>query len=103
MEFALEVVRFCHELRKKREYDLEHQLFRSGTSIGANVYESQGAESRSDFIHKLKIAYKEAGETEFWVELCRRSEFLPRAEKLEDQLPSIQKLLGTIIRNSKAA
>ncbi len=54
------------------------QLFKSGTSIGANVREAQNSESTADFIHKFKIAAKEADETQYWLELCEKSQFLPQ-------------------------
>jgi four helix bundle protein len=59
-QFALDIIEFTEELEAKRKFVLANQLFRSGTSIGANVREAQGCESKADFIHKLKIAYKEA-------------------------------------------
>ena len=55
-QFALEIISFTEILEVKRKYNLSNQLFRSGTSIGANVKEAQGAESKADFIHKMKIA-----------------------------------------------
>jgi len=64
-DFALKIVKFCEKLQKIRKYELANQLFRSGTSIGANIMESQNAESKKDFLHKLKIAAKEANETAF--------------------------------------
>tara|TARA_R110001592_G_scaffold5436_3_gene29964 strand:+ start:5756 stop:5920 length:165 start_codon:yes stop_codon:yes gene_type:complete len=51
------------------------QVFRSGTSIGANTREAQNAESKRDFIHKFKISAKEADEVEYWLQLCEISEF----------------------------
>ena len=57
-QFALDIVAFCEILEQSRKYNLANQLFRSGTSIGANVREAQGAESKADFIHNMKIAYK---------------------------------------------
>ena len=69
-QFALDIIIFTELLESQKKYNLARQLFRSGTSIGANVKESQGAESKIDFIHKLKIAYKEAEESRYWLELC---------------------------------
>ena len=63
-EFALEIIKYAELLETGRKYIIARQLFRSGTSIGANIREAQNAESRPDFIHKLKIAAKEADETE---------------------------------------
>lgn len=57
-QFALEIISFTEMLESLRKYNLSNQLFRSDTSIGANVREAQGAESKADFNHKMKIAYK---------------------------------------------
>ncbi len=76
-QFALEIVDFTEEIRETKRFKLADQLFRSGTSIGANIHEAQNAESKKDFIHKLKIAAKEADETSFWLKLCAESKYLP--------------------------
>ncbi len=62
-DFSLQIILFTEVLRKESKFELASQLFRSGTSIGANVKEAQNAESKADFIHKFKIAAKEADET----------------------------------------
>ncbi len=72
-DFALTIISFCEDLEKERKYNLANQLFRSGTSIGANVREAQSAESKADFIHKIKISAKEAEEAEYWLLLGQRS------------------------------
>jgi len=69
-EFALGIVDFTDVLRDERRFAMADQIIRSGCSVGANVRESQGAESKADFVHKMKIALKEAEETEYWLELC---------------------------------
>lgn len=97
-EFALKIVTYCEEEKK---YEITKQLFRSGTSIGANVKEAQGAESKNDFIHKLKISYKEAEETEYWLMLCLKSKDYPSSEDLLNDLLSIKKVLGKIISTYK--
>ena len=84
-DFALTIISFCEDLEKERKYNLANQLFRSGTSIGANTWESQNAESKADFIHKLKIADKEANETEYWLLLCQHSDSYPNCENLLDE------------------
>jgi four helix bundle protein len=66
-EFALGIIEFAEELESKRKYVLANQILKSGTSIGANVREAQNAESKADFIHKLKIAAKEADETDYFL------------------------------------
>ena len=75
--FALRIVKLYQFLnQEKKEYVLSKQLLRSGTAIGALVRESEQAESKLDFIHKLAIAQKEANETDYWLELLFKSEYL---------------------------
>lgn len=101
-EFASEIIELCENLESKRKFNLANQLFRSGTSIGANVFESQHAESRADFIHILKISAKEANETKYWLMLCKQSKNYPDPDELLKKLESIQKILTKIISTSKS-
>ena len=71
LQFSLKIIYYCEELESKKKYIIARQLLKSGTSIGANVREAQNAESKADFIHKLKISAKEADETEYWLTLCK--------------------------------
>lgn len=100
-DFALQIVVFTNELEQLKKFALCNQLFRSGTSIGANVREAQNAESKTDFIHKMKVAAKEADETEYWLLLCLKSPDLPDSTPLLHKLESIQKVLSKIISSSK--
>ncbi len=100
-EFSLNIIAYCEELEKRRKFVIGQQLLKSGTSIGANVKEAQNAESRADFIHKLKIAAKEAEETEYWLELCEKSQNYPETQGLIKNLKSIIKVLNKIIVSSK--
>jgi four helix bundle protein len=78
---ALRIVRLCRYLNEeKKEYTLSKQLLRSGTNPGAMVREAANAESPVDFIHKLGIAQKETGETQFWLELLHASDYLTEQE-----------------------
>ena len=101
-EFSLDIIRVTEKLERERKYNVANQLFRSGTSIGANVREAQGAESRMDFIHKMKVAYKEAEETKYWLELCLKADSYPSIEGLLDKINSILRVLGKIIHSSKS-
>lgn len=105
LEFALEIVSFSESLRNEKKFELASQLFRSGTSIGANIREAQNAESEADFVHKFKIAAKEADETQYWLLLCEKSEFLPSPPKeLHNKIESIIKIITKIVvttRNRK--
>jgi four helix bundle protein len=66
-EFALDIIAFCELLEHKRKYVISRQLLKSGTSIGANIREAQNSESKSDFVHKMKISAKEADESMYWL------------------------------------
>jgi len=101
-EFALLIIEMSEVLETKRKYVVAKQLLKAGTSIGANVKEAQSAESKADFIHKLKIAHKEALETEYWMDLMKHSDSYPSPSTLlEDKLLSIKKLLNKIISSAK--
>lgn len=99
--FALEVMIFTDELDKRRKYSLAKQLFKSATSIGANAREAQNAESKSDFIHKFKIAAKEVDETEYWLQLCEASDTCPSPIGLIEDIDRIGKVINKIVSNSK--
>src|ERR1700679_1756160 len=99
--FSLKIISFTEVLEAKRKFNMWNQLFKSGTSIGANVSETQGAESKNDFKHKCKIAYKEAQETAYWLKLCKHAENYPFEQNMWDELQSILRVLGKIISSSK--
>ncbi len=99
--FALKIIEFSELLESKRKYVIANQLLKAGCSIGANVREAQNAESKLDFVHKLKIAIKEAEETEYWLLLCQYAESYPDAEHLLVDIESIIKILGKIISTTK--
>ena len=100
-EFALQIIEFSEMLENKRKFVMANQLLKCGTSIGANVNEAQHAESKDDFIHKLKISAKEAEETDYWLDLCQYSKGYPDVTELKTKLLSIKKLLSKIISSSK--
>ena len=76
-EFSLMVIEYCEVLESNKKYVLSRQLLKAGTSIGANCMEAQNAESKADFIHKIKIAAKEVDETQYWLRLCDYSKDYP--------------------------
>jgi len=100
-EFALQIIEYTEELEVRKRFNMANQLFKSGTSIHANIREAQNAESKSDFIHKMKIAAKEAEETEGWLMLCNYSKSYPAPDQLMEKLASILKLLNKIIGTAK--
>ncbi|MFY9153803.1 MAG: four helix bundle protein [Prolixibacteraceae bacterium] len=100
-EFALKIIDFCDDLDGMKKFALSNQLFKSGTSIGANVREAQNAESKADFVHKFKISAKEVEETEYWLLLCQHSKKLPDPPDLLADLEPIKKIINKIIGTSK--
>ena len=94
--FALEMMHLSRELRAKHEYEMTRQLWRSGTSIGANVEEAQAAQSRADFASKMSIPSKEARETCYWLRLTRDGELLDSetAQSALGESEEILKILG---------
>jgi four helix bundle protein len=100
--FALKIVAACELLQEQKKFVIGNQLLRSGTSIGACVRESQGAESKADFIHKLKNAFKEAEETEYWLLICKYSPNYPIDENLLNDVSELMKILSKIIISSKS-
>jgi four helix bundle protein len=100
-DFSLVLITYCEKLSAARNFVISNQLLKSGTSIGANAMEAQNAESKADFIHKMKVAAKEAEETQYWLMLCEYSENLPESKELTMKLEEIQKVLSKILGTSK--
>ncbi len=103
--FALRIVKLSQFLTvERKEYILSKQVLRSGTSIGANIEEAFQGESRSDFIHKLAIANKEAFETHYWLRLLRDSIILETAmaKSFLEDCDEIQRMLVAAIKTSKS-
>ena len=100
--FALGIMRLCKSIRDEREYDLASQLWRAGTSIGANVEEAQAAQSRADFRSKMSIAAKEARESHYWLRLTRDGKVIAESEVtlLIDDIMEIKKILTSIVKSS---
>lgn len=101
IEFSLVLIRYCEQLEQNKKFVIAKQLLRSGTSIGANVHEAQNAESKADFIHKMKVAAKEGSETQYWLILCEQSESYQFEPILKVKLDEIMRLLSKIIASSK--
>jgi len=100
LEFSLLLIDYLQKPGKEKTLLNPNQLLRSGTGIGANIREAQGAESRKDFVHKMKIAYKEAEESEYWILLFKKSDPDPILLILQDLILQIKKMLGKIISTS---
>jgi four helix bundle protein len=101
-QFSLEIITFCEILEGNKKFVVSNQLLKSGTSIGANVVEAQNAESKADFIHKMKIAAKEANETNYWLRICKFAPSYPESNILLENINEIGKILTKIIATSKS-
>ena len=103
--FAVRVVRLSQYLsERKHEFVLSKQVLRAGTSIGANVEEAIGAQSRADFLSKLAIAYKEARETSYWLRLLKDTEYLSESEfrSMQTDAEELCRLIGSIQKTMKS-
>ena len=102
MEFAVEIINLVKILKNKKETLISNQIGRSGTSIGANIREAQYAQGKVDFVSKLKIALKEANETEYWLELLYKTEAIEFEiyNKLSKLCPNIK---VTLIKSCNTA
>ena len=101
VDFGSQILDLSQKMEDKHQYVIARQICKSGTSIGANVREAQNAESKADFIHKMKVAVKEADETDYWLTLCKISENYPYDESLHTQLAELIKILSKIIGTAK--
>ena len=101
--FGVRIVKVVNRLpRTTAGFALGNQVIRSGTSIGANVEEADAAESKQDFVHKMKIALKEAQETRFWLRTIIESEMLADEETkaLFRESDELVRIIHTIITNT---
>jgi four helix bundle protein len=100
-EFSVQIIELYKYLQfEKKEFILGKQLLRSGTSIGANVEEATAAQSKKDFIAKMSIALKEARETNYWLRLLKRTDFIKKDDLIIES-SEIMNILGAIIRTSR--
>ena len=103
-EFAIRIVKLYKYLtEEKHEYIMSKQLFRSGTSIGANSFEGKNAQSRADFNSKMNIALKEATESGFWIDLLHKTEYLDETQykSLYNDWNKIMGVLTKIVKATK--
>jgi len=101
IDFSLKVIDYCDLLPVNKKFAISQQLLRSATSIGANCMEAQNAESKADFIHKMKIASKEASESKYWLTLCEKADNYEYEQIIGNKLNEIIKILSKIISSAK--
>lgn len=103
LEFSIEIINLVKLLKLNRETVISNQIGRSGTSIGANIYEAQYAHGKKDFISKLEIALKEASETGYWLELLYKTNYIDNQqyETMSNKCTSIRVMLIASCRTAK--
>ncbi|MBO5049401.1 MAG: four helix bundle protein [Oscillospiraceae bacterium] len=103
MEFAVDIINLVKQLKENREAIIFNQIGRSGTSIGANIYEAQYAQGKKDFISKLEIALKEASETGYWLELLHKTNYIDEQsyKSLSAKCTSLRVMLIASCRTAK--
>jgi len=100
-DFSLLIIEFCEILEANKKYIVARQLLKAGTSIGANAMEAQHAESKSDFIHKFRIAAKEGEETEYWLLLCEHAKSYPDCKMLLAKISELNNVIGKILSSAR--
>ena len=103
MDFSVDIVNLVKYLKSNHETVIANQIGRSGTSIGANIYEAQYAQGIKDFISKLEIALKEANETGYWLELLFKTNYIDETQykRLSDKCTTIRVMLVSSCRTVK--
>ena len=104
MLMAIRMVNLCKYLQfERKEYIMSKQIMRSGTNPGAMVREARNAESDADYIHKLAIGQKETAETQYWLELLLKTDYISQEQynSLDSDVIQVMKLLRTSILNKK--
>jgi four helix bundle protein len=100
-KFALEIIKLYTSLRDKKEFVISKQLLRSGTSIGANIKEALSGQSKPDFLSKMYIAFKEAKETEYWLELLDESKLVNiDYTQIMNQVHELIRILSSITKTT---
>ena len=95
--FALRIIKlYTYLCDEKKEYVISKQIYRCGTSIGANIAESIYAQSKADYVNKLKISLKEASETRYWLELLYESSIIDELQ-YQSLLNDLSTIIGTTI------
>lgn len=103
-DFAIRIVKlYKYLVDDKKEFTLSKQLLRCGTSIGANIEEGIGGQSKKDFIAKLSISYKESRETAYWLRILSETEYITKSQfdSIYRDIEEIQKILASILKTSK--
>ena len=103
MDFAVQIINLVKQLKEQRESIISNQIGRSGTSIGANIREAKYAHGTADFISKMQIALKEANETEYWLRLLYKTEYLTKKQfdSVHSDITEIIAILMSICKSAQ--
>lgn len=103
VNFSVQIIQLVKNLKAKHESVISNQIGRSGTSIGANIYEAKYAQGKKDFISKLEIALKEASETGYWLDLLYKTDYIDETtyKSLNEQCTAIRIMLIASCRTAK--
>ena len=104
VNFSIRLIQFYKFLNEeKREFILSKQLLRSGTAIGALIREAEHAQSKADFLNKMNVALKEANETDYWILLLYKGDFISEKEyeSIKEDATELIKLLAKIVKTTK--
>ncbi|MBW6458380.1 MAG: four helix bundle protein [FCB group bacterium] len=103
IRFSIDIINTYQYLQKvKKEYVISKQLLKAGTSIGANIKEAIQAQSKKDFLSKTNIALKEASETEYWIDILIKTNYLEKTNNnLLNDCTEILKILHNIVKTTK--
>lgn len=102
IKLSLLIISYVLALKKSHLYGISDQLLRSATSIGANIHEAQFAESKADFIHKLKLSEKEVNETIYWLTLCiEHDAIVSPSSDIQDLTMALKRMLRSSITTLK--
>ena len=104
MTFSVQIINLVKDLKAMHESVISTQIGRSGTSIGANIYEAKYAQGKKDFISKLEIALKEASETGYWLELLYKTNYIDEGayKALSEPCASIRVMLIASCKTAKS-
>ena len=103
MDFAIRIIKLRRFLQNAKEFDLSSQVARSGTAIGALIREAEYAESKADFVHKMRIALKEANETSYWLSLLKDTHYMNEIvyQSISSDCNELVALLVCIVKSMK--
>jgi four helix bundle protein len=102
-EFALDVINLYKAMVAQNEFVISKQVFRAGTSIGANVNEAQAGQSRRDFASKMAIASKEAREAKYWLRLIKDGKIWNGSERVDELLAKVDSVINILTRIVKTS